>query len=274
MRHSSASFRLFYSLAGWRRLAWMALFGGALLAGALLLPGRARATPTAPVLVVNHVERQCAQVIQGDECSWCDPPAWWEIAGPAAALACPDGYTWLERLEMQCRRYEIPFCCYGGSQRGDCRDMLVNPELKQCAFVDSLAACAISPGWQAMPEGMEASNWACPSDYQFAADLVCTSPQQATADAAATLQAASQAALGATQTALQASAAAEQLESTRLAATQLAFQATQTAVARPGAPGSAAPAPLAGLLVCIGGAVLLGAVLLGAAILALALRRR
>jgi hypothetical protein len=140
----------------------------------LLLPGSAAlATPTPPYIIVNHTTKECGQSILGDDCSWCDPPPGWEVVGPAAGNQCPEGYTVVERIDMQCRRYKNQFCCSGFAHRGDCEDMVVHDADRLCAFVEDIQGCILPEGWTARPPDVELSGWMCPHDYRWADPVAC-----------------------------------------------------------------------------------------------------
>jgi len=140
----------------------------------LLLPGGAAlATPTPPYVFVNHTTRQCAVAIQGDDCSWCDPPTGWQVLGVSGPTQCPVGYTLVERLGLNCRRYKNQFCCSGGSHHGDCRDMVVNDSQKLCAFVPDIAGCTLPKGWAGRPISVEEYAWSCPFGYRWGDEVAC-----------------------------------------------------------------------------------------------------
>jgi len=130
------------------------------------------ATPTPPVILVNHESRECSQVIQGDDCSWCEPPAGWEVLGRAGEAPCPEGYAQVDGPAMDCRRYETPFCCSGGVHRGDCDDMVVDQGAAACGFVDEIEGCTLPEGWQSRPAGVEAQDWSCPAGYGWVQEEV------------------------------------------------------------------------------------------------------
>lgn len=139
------------------------------------------ATPTAPVILANHETRECSQVIQGDDCSWCEPPAGWEVLGPAGVTSCPEGYATVDRPAMDCRRYETPFCCSGGVHRGDCEDMVVDQASATCGFVAEIEGCTLPANWQSRPASVEVLDWACPAGYGWAQDEVaCLAAAQPT----------------------------------------------------------------------------------------------
>jgi hypothetical protein len=134
----------------------------------LLLPGQeALATPTPPYLLVNHETRECGERWIGDDCRWCDPLPGWEVVGLASSNQCPEGYAWLDRVEMDCRGYENQFCCSGGSHRGDCPNLVLNGVEKQCTFVEDIESCILPEGWQRRPEGQTPSDWYCPHNHSW-----------------------------------------------------------------------------------------------------------
>jgi hypothetical protein len=141
---------------------------------ALLLPGSiVLATPTPPYVIVNYSTKECAESILGDDCSWCDPPPGWEVLGPSAGTQCPEGYTLIERIDMQCRRYKNEFCCSGFQHRGDCEDMVVHDADGLCAFVEDIQNCALPTGWKPRPPDVDPSRWQCPHDYRWADPVAC-----------------------------------------------------------------------------------------------------
>lgn len=157
--------------------AWTLAFILALL----LLGSVVLATPTPPYLIVNHSTKECVESILGDDCSWCDPPQGWEVLGYSASNQCPDGYTWVDRIDLQCRGYKNPFCCFsGGAHRGDCEDMIVHEADGLCAFVDDIQNCTLPKGWIARPADMALYSWGCPHDYHWVDPVACVSPESRT----------------------------------------------------------------------------------------------
>jgi hypothetical protein len=136
----------------------------------------ALATPTPPYLIVNHDMQQCAESILGDDCSWCDPPQGWEVVGPSSNNQCPEGYAWVERLDMACRRYKNEFCCTSGQHHGDCEDMVVHHADGLCAFVDDIEGCILPAGWTARPPDVSPLSWSCPYDYGWTDAMACLAP--------------------------------------------------------------------------------------------------
>src|SRR5512135_3257472 len=99
----------------------------------LAVPGQvSHATPTPLYILVNDTTKQCYVSIIGDECMWCEPPAGWRIYGPGnegygpLPTPCPEGYTKIEKLELDCRRSKSRECCGVFAAQGDCTDMVVN----------------------------------------------------------------------------------------------------------------------------------------------------
>ena len=153
----------------------------AVLVLALLLAGKVvLATPTPPYLLVNHSTRQCTESILGDDCSWCEPPQGWDVVGYAAGNQCPQGYAWVERVDLLCRGYKNPFCCTSGSHHGDCDDMIVHDGDRVCAFVDDIDGCALPDGWEARPPDADPAAWSCPVNYAWADPVACVSPEATT----------------------------------------------------------------------------------------------
>jgi hypothetical protein len=129
------------------RFRFVLLFTLMALLAALATP--AVATPTAPVTIVNHTTKQCAEVIQGDDCHWCDLAEGWEILGPSGQASCPPDYADLgyQGMSGQCRAYKSQFCCTSPQHHGDCGDLVINEALKQCAFVEEINGCILPEGW-------------------------------------------------------------------------------------------------------------------------------
>jgi hypothetical protein len=151
--------------------AALALILGPLLG--LLWPADAlHATPTPPVLIVNGETRECSQVIQGDDCSWCDLPAGWEILGPAGQTSCPEGYAQVANPGMECRLYETPFCCSGGVHRGYCEDMVIDHDAATCGFVRDIQGCRLPESWQSRPATVNPAHWSCPPGYAWTQEAV------------------------------------------------------------------------------------------------------
>ncbi len=142
----------------------------------LFIPGRVSlATPTPPYVIINKETKECYITILGDDCSWCNPPAGWEVQGVATAdanHACPDGYTRIEKLQMECNRYKNQFCCSGYSHHGNCEDMVVNEAQQSCAFVEDIQACNLPAGWSKRPESIDERSWVCPYS-QWTENITC-----------------------------------------------------------------------------------------------------
>lgn len=148
----------------------------------------AAATPTAPVVIVNRTTKQCAEVIQGDDCHWCDLLEGWEILGPGGQAACPPGYADLgsQGMSGNCRGYKNQFCCTSPQHHGDCADLVINEALKQCAFVEEIDGCTLPDGWTSAGD---TTQWQgrCPTDWWsgWVPDIAClTSGDVATLTAA------------------------------------------------------------------------------------------
>ncbi len=153
----------------------------------MLLSGReAQATPTPPYLLVNHTTQECAQRWIGDDCRWCDPLPGWEVVGLASSSECPDGYTLLDYVDMDCRGYETAFCCSGGAHRGDCEDMVQHETDRLCTFVDEIEGCTLPDGWRQRPPDVEPGAWFCPHDYRWQAGLLPCLAEQPTEAPAST----------------------------------------------------------------------------------------
>ena len=71
----------------------------------------AMATPTAPVTLVNHDLKQCAEhVVLGDECYYCTPVEGWEILD--YEQQCPSGYTKTDSFAWSCTVHTPPATPY------------------------------------------------------------------------------------------------------------------------------------------------------------------
>lgn len=153
-----------------RTRTWAAMAQALILAALsiALWPAASLATPTPPVILVNHGAKECSEVLQGDDCSWCEPPPGWEVLGRAGEVTCPEEYARVDAPAMNCRRYETPFCCSGGVHRGDCEDMVIDHAAATCGFVDDSEGCTLPGNWQGRPAGIEPQDWACPAGYGWA----------------------------------------------------------------------------------------------------------
>jgi hypothetical protein len=149
----------------------------AVLIVSLFVTSPAAATPTPPVLVVNHNTKQCAGFIQGDDCHWCEPLEGWEILGYAREVSCPAGYEDLgfQGMTGNCRGYKNQFCCSNGTHRGDCEDLVINESEKLCAFVEEITGCSLPEGWASAAPTTEwdglCPHW--PDTYQWVLDIAC-----------------------------------------------------------------------------------------------------
>lgn len=162
------------------RNKWVAVIMVVLLA--VLLPGGvSQATPTPPYVLVNNTTKQCAISILGDDCSWCNPPAGWEVLGVSGVKDCPAGYERLERINLNCRRYKNQFCCTSVSHHGNCEDLVVNHSQKQCGFVADITSCLLPEGWSKRPLETPEPSWNCPYNYQWVANVDCMDPTAAAA---------------------------------------------------------------------------------------------
>jgi hypothetical protein len=150
----------------------------------LVLPGQiSHATPTPPYILVNESTRQCYVTILGDECSWCDPPQGWKILGTGnpsyGNTDCPAGYQKIDRLDLNCTRYKISYCCGGFSSHGNCEDMVVNATQQACAFVKDVRACILPAGWSARPADVPEGSWSCNfNTHKWVEDVTCLTATQ------------------------------------------------------------------------------------------------
>lgn len=152
-----------------------------LLAASLSIASPVGATPTPPVLMVNNSTKQCAMVIQGDDCHWCDPPEGWEILEWSPEATCPAGYEDLGFQGMAgiCRGYKNQFCCSNFQHHGDCEDLIINESDQLCAFVEEIRDCTLPEGWTS---AADTTRWfgRCPYPYQWIPDITCvTAPKVA-----------------------------------------------------------------------------------------------
>ena len=152
------------------RIVW--LF--ALMAASLSTANPAGATPTLPIIIVNHSTQECAEMIQGDDCHWCDPPEGWEVLGYSYNTECPAGYRNLgsHGLTGNCRYYKNQFCCTGPSHHGDCEDLVVNEAQKLCSFVEEIQGCTLPEGWTS---ATDTTQWRglCPSGNRWIPIIAC-----------------------------------------------------------------------------------------------------
>lgn len=151
----------------------------ALLAASFAVASPAGATPTPPVIVVNHSTRQCAEVIQGDDCHWCEQLEGWEVLGDSGRTTCPDGYEDLgfQGMTGTCRGYKSQFCCADSGHHGDCEDLVINEAEHLCAFVEEISGCALPAGWTSAGDTTQWSG-RCPYENQWVEDIACLpSPQ-------------------------------------------------------------------------------------------------
>jgi len=162
----------------------------ALLTASLSMASPVSATPTPPVLVVNHGTGQCAEVIQGDDCHWCEPLEGWEVVGYSSDAECPDGYEELgfQGMTGDCRAYKSQFCCSDGAHHGDCEDLVINESEQQCAFVEEIRGCTLPLGWVSADD---TTRWfgRCPLGNRWVADITCITTRE-TAAPTVTLRAA------------------------------------------------------------------------------------
>jgi hypothetical protein len=159
----------------------------ALLAAWLSMARPAGATPTPPVIVVNHSTRQCAEVIQGDDCHWCDPPEGWEVLGYSSQATCPAGYENLgyQGMSGECVGYKSQFCCSDFAHHGDCEDLVIHESEQVCAFVEEIRGCTLPEGWTS---AADTTPWSgrCPYGNRWVPDIACvTAPEAAEATTAA-----------------------------------------------------------------------------------------
>lgn len=129
--------------------------------------------PMPPRTVVNPETRQCAMLVPGDECGDVVLPPGWEYL--PAGEACPQGYAVIE-LRPEWVHFKAPFCCTEGhsGSPGDCEDLLIQPEKRQCAFVEDIQACRgpgarLPLGWAIPSEGQNL----CPGNFTWVEGIAC-----------------------------------------------------------------------------------------------------
>ena len=151
----------------------------ALLAASIAVGSPADATPTPPVILVNHSTEQCAEVIHGDDCHWCEPLEGWEVLGYSSGTTCPDGYEDLgyQGMTGQCRAYKNQFCCTDYSHHGDCEDLVINEAEQLCAFVEEIEGCTLPEGWTSAGDTTQWSG-RCPVENQWVGDIACVASTQ------------------------------------------------------------------------------------------------
>jgi hypothetical protein len=140
------------------------------------LAGPVFATPTPPLVVVNHDTKECAEIFGGDECKLCYAPIGWEELGYQGRAQCPKEYAIVKIKERNCIPVQSEFCCILGSSGtgGDCESLIINDRTEQCAFVDDLATCILPGKWRARPAETESDRWRCPWTYQWVRNVDCS----------------------------------------------------------------------------------------------------
>lgn len=230
------------------------------------------ATPTAPVVIVNHTTKQCAEVIQGDDCHWCDLLEGWEILGPSGQTTCPPNYADLgyQGMSGKCRAYKSQFCCTSPQHHGDCGDLVINKALQQCAFVEEINGCTLPEGWTSAGD---TTQWQgrCPTDWWsgWVQDIACL-----TAGDVATLTATAASATDSpTPIPSETPAAADTRTLTATETPVASSTGPVTVVASPTPPGRSRSKNLTGLVLALGSAVALGLLCAAALLIVRRLRR-
>jgi hypothetical protein len=139
----------------------------------------AAAAPLPPKVIVNHQTRECAIVIEGDECMDCFIPEGWDELGMYGDVECPADYTKID-LRLECQPFKIDRCCTEGHSgaRGDCEDMVINRPKRLCAFVEDVNTIQLSGGWQSRPADVEYRNWICPNNFSWESGLLTAEQMQ------------------------------------------------------------------------------------------------
>ncbi len=145
------------------------------------LAGPIFATPTPPLVVVNHDTQECAEIFGGDECKLCYAPQGWEELDYLGRAQCPEDYTVIKIKERNCKPVRSQFCCIDASSGtgGDCESLIINDKAEQCAFVDNIAACNLSRQWQKRPESTDPNRWRCPWTYEWLSGFECPAEPEA-----------------------------------------------------------------------------------------------
>jgi len=159
------------------RPVWVAAAVFPVIIAVALLVVLTRAAPLPPRQIVNHQLRQCAVITPGDECGDAILPPGWEYTD----AECPAGYT-TGSPQIEWAHFKVPWCCTESHSGvpGDCKDVIVQRDSRQCAFVDDLQKClSLPPGWQALGRD-------CPVAYTWVDNVPCTvaAPGQVNAETA------------------------------------------------------------------------------------------
>jgi hypothetical protein len=150
-----------------------------------LIASEVYAAPMPQRTVVNHKTHQCAQITPGDECGDVVLPLDWEYLDPSQGEKCPDGYQMVE-LRPAWSHFKVQHCCMEGhsGSSGDCQDVIIDQDERQCAFVDDLRQCT------SLPEGWQIWSQNCPAGFSWSDDFACvigaSSPAETVAPAMST----------------------------------------------------------------------------------------
>lgn len=163
--------------------ALFAAAAGALLC--LLAAGAGLAAPMPPQIIVNDDTKQCAMIMGGDECSYCEAPEGWVVVGyESMDDLCPAGYAVVEGVAYECTHSRGEFCCSEGHSgvEGDCADVVINDQARQCAFFAPSSSCSLTPAWRSLPTNASTYTWVCPAGYDWTAldcaALAASAPEQ------------------------------------------------------------------------------------------------
>ncbi len=132
----------------------------------MLIARSALSSMAMPVTGFNEDTKVCAEFFMGDECVGCKIPEGWKTLD--FGESCPDGYSVIE-ARSECKPYKTTFCCtvnHSGAN-GDCEDVVVNHNSKQCAFADDIEECNDLPfGWERAEVNELWGSRLCPS-YEY-----------------------------------------------------------------------------------------------------------
>ncbi|MBN2067787.1 MAG: hypothetical protein JW744_04935 [Candidatus Diapherotrites archaeon] len=156
------------------------LLHSVLLAFLWLMLAGAYASIGPPSFAVNHELKNCQVFYLGDECTICSLPQGWIYIGDPLFAECPQGYTELQPQAIlpECSKLKAGFCCSlaNTGSNGDCNDLVVNPALEKCAFVETVDGCENLPaGWK-FPDFNAEWNGLCPLGFKWINEVVECQP--------------------------------------------------------------------------------------------------
>jgi hypothetical protein len=125
-----------------------------------------------PGAMINNHTKQCALLVE--PCMICDFP--YPYTGnewkPAVSIAaCPTAN--LTRISLadtgltfSCRTIQKASCCDNPHLHGNCTNLVINHDAKQCSIV--IENFNKTPKtWEKKPEGVSYDDWLCPSGYAW-----------------------------------------------------------------------------------------------------------